>query len=280
MVTIVGTRKLSANFEVRHYSIERLIARLTTPYEKSPASNIYNLLSIDADQFDEFRNTLDDIIKAHWVLYANDIALDYIGDLLDVKRRTGEDDDTYRGRLKTVVQSFVGGGTLEQLRKTIKEIIPGITDADITIEDGYLTPSHGVGDPSHYAHFRILIFNVGGKSFDAGTLFSELDKARAAGVTMDFAGPAYRETQQQTDSFQYGAGVLRLETQLQDDTFTYDMTKDAFSETQQILDPESLGPVDQFWISTPADGIGSYTDSLNLVYVPPEAQLSANFFIP
>ncbi len=273
MVDVIGgTEHISANFEVRHFSIERLLSRLTTPYDSSAASNIAKLLTPDAEEFDKFHNMLDDVIESHWVLSADDISLDQIGALLETPRRTGENDEDYRNRLRSTVSSLIGGGTKAQLRATIKEIIPGLTDADITIEDEYLTGTHGVGDPSHFAHFRVLI-NAHGFPFDAGALFDELTKAKAAGVTMDTAGPVFRETQIVTDFFISGAGVLRKETQVQNDAFRFDFSPAAYPESQGQLDPESLGPVDQHFVNL------TDTESLNLVYSHPEAQVSANFTI-
>lgn len=272
---IVGTEQLVANFVVRQFSIERIISRLTTPYETSPASNNFKLLTIDAEELDEFHTVLDEIVKAHHLSFAADISLEKLGDLLDINRRTGEVDESYRDRLRSAVSGIIGGGTQEQLREIVKEIMTGLTDADITIDDGYLTSTHGVGDPSHFAHFRVFL-NTLGQTFTEGafrSVFDELTRAKAAGVTMDSLGPRFLETQIVTEKFDIRLELVRFEDQLQTETFTYDLTIEAFAESQSELTEQELDlPLIQHLVDE------SFTDSLNLVF-DPFTRMHANFTV-
>lgn len=194
-------------------------------------TNIEKLLSIDAEQIDDIREMLADILNGHLVDIAGDIQLDRLGSLLHTLRRTGESDSDYRTRLKNVIPSLIGGGTHDQLKKVIKLVIPGITDNDIVIEDDY------TGGDSYYGHFRIRIYNFETISFNAGELYNELDKSRAAGVKMDYVSPTFVESQTQQDVVDFTFGLNFIETQNQNDNMYWEFsTTLGESQTNSVND--------------------------------------------
>ena len=81
--------------------------------------------------------SIEDAQDRHWIDYSIGADLDKIGALINLPRLGGEGDESYRGRLKTYVQSFVGGGTAESLKKAFAARF-GIEETDTLITD--ITP--------------------------------------------------------------------------------------------------------------------------------------------
>ena len=166
-------------------TIDDLVKRLNTPYNNDLTSNNYKLLTIPAEQKDEIRLVGADVEESGNVEQSTGISLDRLGDLISCDRNVGESDSDYRNRIKDWLHSLIGGGTIAQLEHTVRMAIPGITDSDFEIIDGYGTSAHATG--GHFAHVKVRI----GIGFDwtINNLWDMLDRARAACITIDELGP-------------------------------------------------------------------------------------------
>ena len=126
-------------------AFDRMLARMPKLYDVEEGSNIYNVIDVEAQQLCKLYEVENDIQDAHWVDTASAFSLDAIGSLLGTVRRSGETDSEYRERLKTVLPTTLGGGTIPHLKKILYGIFNkyGIAEADIVIGDGYLRDWHG-----------------------------------------------------------------------------------------------------------------------------------------
>lgn len=75
------------------------------------------------------------IMRSHWVDTASGEDLDRIGPLFSVVRKAAEKDDDYRGRLKTAVLSYKGGGTPNAVRMMVRIAMGLPADHPITIDE-------------------------------------------------------------------------------------------------------------------------------------------------
>jgi len=65
----------------------------------------------------------NDIAEAELIEYATEGHLDKLGDAVDVQRPTGEDDDTYRRRVKAAYTAAFSDGTYEDVAKTAVRLL-------------------------------------------------------------------------------------------------------------------------------------------------------------
>lgn len=84
---------------------------------------------------DEAEKDFKTIMKAHWVDSASGEDLDRIGSLYSLKRKASEPDDDYRGRLKTAVLSYKGGGTPNAVRMMVRIALGLPQDYPVEIEE-------------------------------------------------------------------------------------------------------------------------------------------------
>ncbi len=89
---------------------------------------------------------IKDLLKSHWVNYAQAGGLDGLAALLGVSRRTladgsPEGDDTFRPLLKSTVPSFVGGGTVDAVKGAVRAAL-GLP-YDLQLLEQQLTPASG-----------------------------------------------------------------------------------------------------------------------------------------
>jgi hypothetical protein len=59
---------------------------------------------------------LIEVLRSHWVDTAQVTDLDRLGMMLSTRRKAGEGDQEYRGRLKTAIIGYSGGGTQNSIR--------------------------------------------------------------------------------------------------------------------------------------------------------------------
>ena len=218
-------------------TIDELMKRLTTPYLNDIMCNNYKLLSIAAEQLDDIRCVSLQVKRSLDINQADNVSLDSMGELIACYRHTGESDESYRGRLQDYIHSLIGGGTVGQLEHTVKMAIPGITDDDFEIIDGYGTTGHGVG--GHYAHIKVRI-DIG---FDwvIGNLWEMLDRARAACITIDELGPLVTETITLTESAVFAQGLTIYEMITLSEDIVYDVGK-GIAETITLSEPRAGSP--------------------------------------
>lgn len=225
------------NFEVEEVLavINDLAKRLTTPYRSDPDSNNYKLLSIVAEQKDDINDVGVNVGKAANVEQATGISLDRLGELIACFRHTDEQDNLYRNRLRDYLHSLIGGGTHEQLEHTIEAAIPGITDADYDVIDGYGVSAHG--DPNHFAHIKVRIRL--GFDWVMNNLYEMLDRARAACITIDEFGPLAEEILTLTETIVFTPGYYITESMTLLETVNNDLDLGSIDETLNLLEPRA-----------------------------------------
>lgn len=120
--------------------INFILDNIPDAYNKDAEGNVYKILNPIAKRLDEFLVNLDEVKKAKWVDYAKGEDLDKIGNILNMKRFNNESDNSYRGRIKARVPSFIGGGTIS----AIKQVITGYLGVEPVIIEHYKS---GEGHP-------------------------------------------------------------------------------------------------------------------------------------
>jgi len=78
-------------------------------------SIIYNIVNSFGTQLDEAEKDLDIILRSKWVDTAKGKDLEMLGGIYNIQRRVNESDKDYRNRLKTAIQGFKGGGTINAI---------------------------------------------------------------------------------------------------------------------------------------------------------------------
>lgn len=78
-------------------------------------STIYNIARSFGIRLDEAEKNLDDILRSKWVDTAKGKDLEMLGGIYNMQRRVNESDKDYRNRLKTAIQGFKGGGTINAI---------------------------------------------------------------------------------------------------------------------------------------------------------------------
>ncbi len=87
---------------------------------------------------EETEKDFKDTMASHWVDTAHGEDLDSIGAVYSFKRKAGELDHDFRGRLKTSIISYRGGGTLASLHMMTRIALGVSSDANIQIEENPL----------------------------------------------------------------------------------------------------------------------------------------------
>jgi hypothetical protein len=92
-------------------------------YNKSENSNLYKLLSAISSKYDEYTEDIETVRNSKFIDYAKGSDLDKLGKILNLNRFKNENDITFRGRIKSRVPSFIGGGTLESIKQVIRNLL-------------------------------------------------------------------------------------------------------------------------------------------------------------
>jgi len=96
---------------------EKIASRLPHFYISwDKSSTVSSMVSSVGKTMDETEKEFVSIMRSHWVDTANGGDLDRLGSLFSIPRGAGETDGDYRGRLKTAIISYKGGGTLSSVR--------------------------------------------------------------------------------------------------------------------------------------------------------------------
>jgi hypothetical protein len=93
-----------------------------------PESLLYKVLDSIASELMTADEAVKWLLKSHWVNYAEGKALDGLAAMYGVTRRqlrdgTLEPDSAFRLRLKSVVDLFVGGGTVEAIKGAVRSAL-------------------------------------------------------------------------------------------------------------------------------------------------------------
>ncbi|MDI6729987.1 MAG: hypothetical protein QMD06_00370 [Candidatus Altarchaeum sp.] len=83
-------------------------------------STVFKLVSAFGTQLDEFEKDLDGILRSKWVDTSKGKDLEMLGGIYNIHRRVNEPDKDYRNRLKTAIQGFKGGGTINAVLTSLR----------------------------------------------------------------------------------------------------------------------------------------------------------------
>lgn len=193
------------------YILNNLPSRV---YSKEETSNLYKFLSTFAGEMDEVNLKMQELRKTKFIDTAVGGDLDKLGAFLNLKRFSTENDEGYRARIKTRVQTFIGGGTIEALRQIIRLAL----NVEPTVIEHYLPNKHHlVFNNGFFNGFDVT--NTGGLNVKVGTgvgyvegnkytnIDSDLPKA---GVITNFIGKISGSTIANGNIFKnrYGATLV------------------------------------------------------------------------
>jgi hypothetical protein len=115
---------------------DRLGESITSPYpEDDPDSEWNALLTAISAEFEEIESVRKSVLKAKFVDDATGEQLDKLATLFQIERRTGEDDPTFRTRIKARLRAQLSSGTNEDIRSAASALLNAETDIIDIIED-------------------------------------------------------------------------------------------------------------------------------------------------
>lgn len=114
---------------------ERLGETITSPYpEGEDASEWDSLLTAIASQFNEVEDVFDNVDSAKYVDEATDEQLDKLATLFQVERQSGEDDSTFRTRIKARLRAQLSSGTNDDIRSAASALLNADPDTVSIVE--------------------------------------------------------------------------------------------------------------------------------------------------
>ena len=172
--------------------LEAILNRLVSYYDKDDKSQIYNILKAFADEFEIVSSEyIDRADNAIGVETTNGKDLDWRwGSFLNIARQDGEDDDTYRKRLSSAVNSLQGG-TASSIRYAVA-ISLGLANDDAKVErcikiyDGWKCP--GAEEEMKAFGHVVCVFNFDAEDYDIyydgieDDIVEAMNRAKAAGI--------------------------------------------------------------------------------------------------
>jgi hypothetical protein len=118
---------------VRAEKIASRFPHFYVSWDKS--STVSSFVSSVGKTMDETEKEYVSIMRSHWVDTANGEDLDRLGALFSIERGKGEQDADYRGRLKTAILSYKGGGTLGSIRMMTRIVLGLPQDYPVEIRE-------------------------------------------------------------------------------------------------------------------------------------------------
>jgi len=111
------------------FKTNRLVALFPDAYApRDRDALIHRFLDAIGNELMESDTAVKNLLKSHWINYAEGCGLDGLASLLGVERRklpdgSVEGDDTFRPLLKSTVPSFIGGGTVEAVKGAVRSAL-------------------------------------------------------------------------------------------------------------------------------------------------------------
>lgn len=102
-------------------------------YYKESDGNLYKFLNSISKELDTFLIELDNVKNSKFIDYTSGAHLDRLGILLNINRFNNESDESYRGRIKSKIPSFIGGGSIS----AIKQVVNNYLGVEPTIIEHY-----------------------------------------------------------------------------------------------------------------------------------------------
>jgi hypothetical protein len=109
---------------------EKIAAKLPHFYKSwDKNSLVFRFIDSAGVQLSDAERDLFNILKSHWVDTARSGDLDRIGRIYNLKRNPGESDSDYMARIKSSIQEFKGGGTINAIKTALRTAL--------SLPDGY-----------------------------------------------------------------------------------------------------------------------------------------------
>jgi len=111
------------------FKTERLVNLFPDAYAaRDTESTLFKVLDTFGAELMRADAKVKELLKSHWVRYASGAALDGLGSVFGVSRRTlrdgrPESDDSFRRRLIATVPLFTGGGTVEAVKGAVRSAV-------------------------------------------------------------------------------------------------------------------------------------------------------------
>lgn len=167
-------------------TVERMMWRFSTAYDKSELSNLRGLIGVLASELATLADADIEGKSSHYVDSAYGMSLDYIGALHELDRKVGEADRDYRARIKTL--PLIPGGTKGSLRTAISNVL-GIDIDLIAIIDDYRSTDNNFG------HIIVEFDTSGGSiEYDEATFWEIAMRTKAAGIKIDVMNTVERHS--------------------------------------------------------------------------------------
>ena len=179
------------------FKTDRLSALFPDAYAAGEgASLLHGVLDALGNELLRADAAVKDLLKSHWIDYAQRGGLDGLGALLGVGRRllpdgTPEGDDTFRPLLKSTVPSFIGGGTVESIQGAVRAAL-GLP-YDLSLFKQQLAGPGGTPSPAVAALVKGLAALVRVEEFAPKLevmLGAALPAAGGSSVTLDLDSPS------------------------------------------------------------------------------------------
>ncbi len=114
---------------------ERISGRLPRFYRNWDRTSLVSaFIESVCEQLDEAEQGITKLLEAHWVSTANGKDLDKIGSLVRASRMSQEGDERFRGRLKSTVDEYKGGGTVSVILDEMRRLV-GAKPGEVEIEE-------------------------------------------------------------------------------------------------------------------------------------------------
>ena len=115
---------------------KRLLENMPEFYKTwDEGSVIYKFLFSYGKRLDEFEKELRYVMRSHWIDTAFGSDLDKLASIFNLKRRKGESDKLFRNRIKRAIVEYKGGGTLQAIQYTVRNMFNLPEDYRIKIRE-------------------------------------------------------------------------------------------------------------------------------------------------
>jgi hypothetical protein len=155
---------------------ERIADKLPGWHDTSDSTLTHVLLDAISREFIVFNFNMSDVQQSKWLDTAFGTSLDNLGALINCSRFPGENDNSYKARLKIYVTTFTGGGTKKSITNSfITTFSLGETDIEIV-------------DKAPYPSFKLYL-DVGaiGNGATGEKVEDMIEQTKAAGVNYEWA---------------------------------------------------------------------------------------------
>ena len=118
----------------RNEITQEIIQRYPSWWNSGAESNNYQLAYAFSNELAKSSLNIDDLHIEIYVNTASGERLDDIGEIFKLKRKSAEEDEDYRARIKAYWPGYSGGGTAPAIKSTVNRMT-GLPEADVIVTD-------------------------------------------------------------------------------------------------------------------------------------------------